>query len=430
MREGPTVVAIGAGSASFGLTVVHDVYADPVLTGATLWLVDVDRARLDRMRRVGERLEAATGRGIRLRSTDDRRDALPDADVVIVAAEVNRDPWWRLDWEIPRRHGIDHVLGENAGPGGLSHALRTIPLVAEIGRDVGRLAPDALLLNYTNPEGRVCTAFRRHLDVPIVGLCHEVQHATNRLADALDLPADRVQWRAAGLNHITWLLGAADRATGDDLTHRIRPALDRVLAGHEGFRHRLVAYLADRFGRVVATTDTHVGEYLAYAGEHLAATDFWAEQADMRTTFERLVEGVLTGSLDLDGFLRADSNEAAVAIVRAMITGERERIASAILPNDGLITGLPADCAVEVSATATATGPVGDRSDDLPPAVVALLAQEVAIQQLVAEAALCGSRDAALQALLLDPVVGSSRRAEAVLADFEAAYTGVWPVLH
>ena len=122
MREAPTIVLIGAGSTSFGLTTLHDLYADPVFTGATIRLVDLEPAPLERMAQLAAALEAATGRGVTAERHTDRVDALPGADAVVVSVEVDRVNRWLLDFEIPRRHGIDHIYGENGGPGGLSHA--------------------------------------------------------------------------------------------------------------------------------------------------------------------------------------------------------------------------------------------------------------------------------------------------------------------
>ncbi|HEX7521630.1 MAG TPA: alpha-glucosidase/alpha-galactosidase, partial [Acidimicrobiia bacterium] len=228
MREAPTIVLIGAGSTSFGLTTLHDLYADDVFTGATVWLVDLDASALQRMSDLAAALEAGTQRGITVRKATDRADALPGADAVVVSVEVDRDRRWQLDYEIPRRHGVEHVLGENAGPGGLAHALRTVPLVAGIARDVERLAPDALLINFTNPEGRICTAFRRHLDQPIIGLCHEVENARRRFSELLGRP---VECRAAGLNHLTALMAARDANTGHDVTADLHAAVDALSDG-------------------------------------------------------------------------------------------------------------------------------------------------------------------------------------------------------
>lgn len=425
MREAPTIVLIGAGSTSFGLSTLHDLYADPVFTGATIWLVDLQARPIERMQQLAGALEAATGRGITVRATTKRADALPGADAVVVSVEVDRDHRWQQDFEIPRRHGVEHVLGENAGPGGLAHALRTIPLVADIARDVERLAPDALLINFTNPEGRICTAFRRHLDQPIVGLCHEVELGCRRFSSML---GRKIECRAAGLNHLTALVDARDATTGEDLTtelHAVVAALDD--RGDETFS--FVRYLHERFGVVIATSDSHAGEYYREAVEYAAPKDFISRQTKMRKEIDEVAAAIIAGTFDLDPFWQWETSEPLGPILRAAITGNAERIASAILPNDDLVPALPSDCAVEVSAV-TANGRItGDRADDLPLAFAATLRHEVAVQQLVADAAMLGSRDAAFQALLIDPVVGSARAAEGILTDFEAAHADLWPAL-
>jgi len=425
MRDSPSIVLIGAGSTSFGLTTLHDLYADPVFAGATVWLVDLDAGALERMRDLAAALEAATQRGITVRLATDRADALPGADAVVVSVEVDRDRRWQLDFEIPRRHGVEHVLGENAGPGGLAHALRTIPLVVGIALDVERLAPDSMLINFTNPEGRICTAFRRHVDQPIIGLCHEVQIARQRFSTLLGRP---IECRAAGRNHLTALVAARDAVTGADVTADLHAAVD-ALRDEEGETYAFVRYLHDRFGVVIATSDSHAGEYYREATEHATPKDFLGRQLKMRAMIDGVRDAIVSGRMDMEPFLAWEASEPLRPLLRAAITGVPERIASAIVPNDDLVPELPADCAVEVSAVAGGKGITGDRTDDLPLAFTATLRHEVSIQQLLADAAMLGSRDAALQALLIDPVVGSSGAAEAILADFEAAHGDLWPAL-
>ena len=426
VREAPTIVLIGAGSAAFGLTTLHDLYADPVFTGATVRLVDLEPTPLERMANVAAALEAATARGITVECCRERLDALPGADAVVVSVEVDRMNRWLIDFEIPRRHGVDHLYGENGGPGGLSHALRTIPLVASIARDVERLAPDARLLNFTNPEGRICTAFRRHLDQPIVGLCHEVKKANDRFSRLL---GRRIESRAAGLNHFTFLLQAWDRDTREDITGPLNDAVDDLEDGDDE-TYAFVKHLHDRFGAVVATSDSHAGEYFRSATEYTQPPDFARRQRAMRVMIAEVIDAIIAGTFDLDPFLRWVTDDPLRPILRAAISGESERVASAIVPNDDLVPALPRESAVEVSATATAQGVVGDRSDDLPTAITGALHTEVTIQQLVADAALLGSREAALQALEIDPVVNSSRAAELILADYEVAHRDLWPALH
>ncbi len=188
-------------------------------------------------------------------------------------------------------------------------------------------------------------------------------------------------------------------------------------------------YLHDKVGVVIGTSDSHAGEYYREAVEHAAPKDFVSSQSDMRKLMDDVAGSIVAGKIDLDAFFAYETTEPLRPILRAAITGTPERIASAILPNDGLVPALPADCAVEVSAVAGADGIRGDCTDDLPLAFTATLRHEVSVQQLVADAALLGSRGAALQALLLDPVVGSSCAAEAILADYEVAHADLWPVL-
>jgi alpha-galactosidase len=426
MREAPTIVLIGAGSASFGLTMLHDLYADPVFAGSTVRLVDLEPAPLQRMANLSAALEAETSRGVTIERFTDRVDALPGADAVVVSVEVDRVNRWLTDFEIPRRYGVDHIYAENGGPGGLSHALRTVPLVAAIARDVERLAPDALFVNFTNPEGRICTAFRRHLDQPIIGLCHEVKISNDRFSKLIGRP---IETRAAGLNHFTFLLEAWDKKTGDDLTPQLHDAVDNLEDG-EGETYAFVKHLHDRFGAIVATTDSHAGEYFRSATEYTPALDIVGRQVEFRAMIDDVVDKIIAHAFDLAPFIAWTTDDALRPILRAAISGDPERIASAILPNDDLIPALPRDSAVEVSATATANGIVGDRSGDLPTAIAGALHTEVTIQQLVGDAALTGSRSAALQALEIDPVVGSAHAAEQILSDYEHAHRDLWPALH
>jgi alpha-galactosidase len=281
------------------------------------------------------------------------------------------------------------------------------------------------LVNFTNPEGRICTAFRRHLDQPVIGLCHEVKKANDRFSRLL---GRRIDTRAAGLNHFTFLLAAWDRETGEDMTQQLHDSIEQLEDG-DGETYAFVKHLHERFGAVVATSDSHAGEYFRSATEYTAPLDIAARQYAMRSMIDEVVAAILAGTFDLDPFLRWVTDDALRPILRAAISGESERVASAIIPNDDLVPALPRDSAVEVSATATADGVVGDRSEDLPTAIAGALHTEVTIQQLVADAALLGSRDAALQALELDPVVNSSRVAEQILADYEVAHRDLWPAL-
>ncbi len=191
------IVIIGAGSTSFGPTILNDLFAHADrLRGSEVWLVDVNTEALDLIARYAEKLNLAFEQPFDFHATNARGEALPGARFVIVSVAVDRIAAWQLDWQIPLRHGVRHVLGENGGPGGLSHALRNIPLLLEIARDVERLAPAAVLLNFTNPLSRLCMALDRYTRVPFVGLCHQIYEGHHLVNRALGLVAESGDWWA------------------------------------------------------------------------------------------------------------------------------------------------------------------------------------------------------------------------------------------
>src|SRR5512135_3791684 len=163
------IVLIGAGSVSFGTGTLCDLFAArEELRGSTIALVDINPASLQLMAQVAQRLNAATGEPFVIQATTDRCQALPGAQFVITSIAVKRNERWRLDFQIPLSHGVKHVLGENGGPGGVFHAMRNIPIMLDICRDIERLCPNALVINFSNPEGRLCLAATRYTSLQFV----------------------------------------------------------------------------------------------------------------------------------------------------------------------------------------------------------------------------------------------------------------------
>ncbi len=218
----PRIVFIGAGSMSFGTPTFRDLFTTPKLAGCTLALVDIDPANLERMEALARKMNAATGMGLAIESTIDRRSVLAGADFVVTSIAVERCELWKHDFEVPRRHGVRHTLGENGGPGALFFTMRTIPIVMDIVRDMEQLCPRAFLLNFSNPESRIVLAVSRHSRIRCIGLCHGIYMARDAVAAVLDRPPDDVQVLGAGMNHFQWLLEVRDRATGEDLYPDLR----------------------------------------------------------------------------------------------------------------------------------------------------------------------------------------------------------------
>jgi alpha-galactosidase len=423
------LVAIGIGSVIFGVELLRDVFRVPEFRGAELWLVDLNGDALGRMTRLAGRLNAAADWDVAVRSTPDRREALPDADFVVTSVALDRIATWRTDHALALSHGFASVLSENGGPGGLSHTLRSIPLVLDIGLDVERLSPRALMFNYTNPENRVCLALRRHTSLNVIGLCHSVAEAIDDCARLLGRQRAQIDVHAAGVNHFTWFMSIRDTRDGSDLMAEFR---QRTMAADPG-QAPLRRLLFERLGACPAIDDDHVGEYLPWAADVIGTTgyDFDAFERRGRAAVATL-EAWGSGDRPVESLLAEPSNEARVDQSAAEIMGDitahrTRRRPSFIVPNEGWIDNLPLDAVVEVPGLVQGGVPRGVPVGSLPEHVAALVRHELSIQDLAVEAAIDGSRDLALRALLVDPIVNDARAAERFLDDVLRSHRDVLP---
>jgi len=251
------VVLIGAASAAFGPALIADILTIPDVRGSTLCLVDVDADGLQLMRVLAERMNREWESGVRIEATTDRVRALPGADFVIVAVERERMKRWRMDWEIPLRHGLRQPAAENGGPGGFAHAARNIPIVLGICEDMQKLCPEAWLLNLSNPVTRLTLAASRYGRVKAIGFCHGIGIAYDTLSELLHVPTQEMDVKAAGLNHFTWVLDIR-RRTGEDLYPALRARLS-------DWPERFMPLTRDLFGLLglfPAIGDHHIAEYL------------------------------------------------------------------------------------------------------------------------------------------------------------------------
>ena len=431
------IVIIGAGSTSFGPSILGDLFshAEP-MRGSQVWLVDINSAALQMMTGYAARLNEATQGAFEMHATSERREALPQADFVIVSVAVERIATWKLDWQIPLKHGVRHVLGENGGPGGLSHAIRNIPLLLAIARDVEELAPSALLLNFTNPMSRLCLMLSKHTNVRFVGLCHQIgkgYHLVNEVLQLVDtVPGEsdavfrqrleqRIHLTAAGLNHFTFILDMRDRTTGNDLYPQFRTKVKDMPADFELMSRRLL----DTFGLFCATGDGHAGEYVGFASETLPLTGYDFDHYEQHGVAQReRVQAVADSRAPVEIRL---SGERAAQIIDA-VTHDLNQFELAVnIPNAGCVSNLPADALVEVPAQVDAHGVHGIHIGALPEGLAAMLRQQIDIQQLVVQAGVYGDRNAALQALLLDPTVHSYAQAKYMLDDLLRAHERYLP---
>ena len=192
----------------------------PELAGSTFALMDIDPARLETSRAAAQELVAAHGADATVEATLDRREALAGADYVVTSFQVGGLESTLIDFEIPKRYGLRQTIGDTLGVGGISRALRTIPVLLDVCADMEELCPDALLLQYVNPMAMLCWAVAERSAIRTVGLCHSVQHTTGELAADLGVPAEEIDAHVAGINHLAFFL-RLERG-GEDLYPALR----------------------------------------------------------------------------------------------------------------------------------------------------------------------------------------------------------------
>ena len=212
------IVLIGAGSAVFTSGLIADLIR--LDWTADVALVDIDPGALDVAYRLASKMVAATNAPITLRATTDRREVLPGATAVICTVGVGGRRAWEQDVFVPRKYGIYAPVGDTVGPGGSSRALRMIPVMVDVARDVVDLAPDALFFNYGNPMAPICRGIRKATGANVTGLCHGVVHVARHLAEKLGVRPNQLQYTAVGINHLTWFTSV--RSDGQDAMGQLR----------------------------------------------------------------------------------------------------------------------------------------------------------------------------------------------------------------
>jgi alpha-galactosidase/6-phospho-beta-glucosidase family protein len=405
------IAFVGATSQSFGMSILRDVMSCGELAGSTLTLIGRNDNKLARTAQVARLLNDRSKAELKIEFTTDRRAGLDGASFVVNATAIDRNRLWRFDFDVPRKHGIRHTLGENGGPGGLFFTLRTLPLVFDIAREMQEMCPNALLINFSNPESRIVLALGKYGPIRSIGLCHGIFLAGDDVAHVLNLPREQIDVWAAGLNHFQCLMQIRRRDTGEDLyplLHEKERDFDLTFAP-------LTRRLFRTFGRWLGCGDSHVGEYLAYGWEGgEKGYDFdWDEQC--RADFTQEVDSVLSGTLKIPDWWLTPSGERGVAVITGILHNRRRPIASAIVPNHGVIPNLADGAAVEVPVVADAAGLHPISLGPLPDAIAKLLATQVSVQELAVDAAVHASKEIALQALLIDPVVNSADAAVKIL---------------
>jgi len=401
-----TVTLVGAGSKTFTPGIMADLCRAEGLSGSTLRLYDIDPQASRMMARLGGRMVEARGAEVTLAVAETLESALEDADYVITTVAAGGLDAWRRDLEIPAKYGILQPVGDSVGPGGLSRALRVIPIVVEVAEAMERLCPGALLINYSNPMTAICYAVSANTTTPVIGLCHGILGTTGTLAGVLGVPLDEIDVLAGGVNHFTWITelkrGAED----------LYPLLEERVEAAGDPPSPLSFALWRHYGAFPSPGDRHVAEFMPFFcraghdgklpyGLFPLPIDEYMKSKDDRTARLAAVADAGEGVEDLMG----PSGEQATEIIECLATGQSRLLEAVNVPNRATIPGLPDDAVVEVPAAA---GPFGIKPFSpgaLPAGVMPFLGSRCHQVRLIADAALYGDRECARQAMLADAMV-------------------------
>lgn len=416
---------IGAGSA-FTQDIATDILLIEGIEGGTIALVDLDAERLAIARKLVEKIIEVSGKRWNVIASTDRREVIGGSQFVINQIEVGGLQTVRYEYEIPLKYGVNQCIGDTLGPGGLFKTLRTLPSWMDIIRDVEDLCPDSTILNYTNPMSAVTLLTSRVTSIPVVGLCHSIQNTSRQLAKYAGVPYEDMQWRAGGINHMSWFV---------ELTHEgkdLYPVLREKIQNPDLLKKDPVRFDAMKYlGAFVSESSGHFSEYIPYyrkrqslIDKHCStgyngATGYYADNWPIwRNENDEKIVKQLEGSLPIE---LAPSNEYAAIIIEAMLKNEPKVIYGNV-PNEGLIHNLPADGVVEVACMVDRNGVNPCRFGSLPEHLAALCRSNMAFFDLAVGAVLNNDKEMARHALMVDPLSAAVCSLDEISDMFEELY--------
>jgi alpha-galactosidase len=433
------VAFIGAGSLGFTRRLVMDVLSVPEFRDTEFRLMDIDKDRLDKVAAICKHMVKENKLPAKVVATTNRRRALEGCDYVFCVARVGGLEAFAKDIEIPLKYGVDQCVGDTLCVGGVFYAQRTIPVLLGICADMREVCPTAMLINHTNPMVMNSWAVHKYGGVRYVGLCHGVEGGAGRMAKALNVPREELDYVCAGINHQSWYIKVSHK--GQDMLPKL---LDAFIAHPQYSKEEPVRIeIMRRFGYFSTESNGHLSEYVPWFRKRKKELKRWIGPnswihgetggylRDCRETtnyFEENWRQFLEGKLPTIK-LGTRTSEHGSRIMEAMETGRAYRGHFNVWnTNAGVITNLP-ECVVECPCYVDRHGiqplPVGD----LPSQCASALYPSIAVQRLAVEAAVTGNREMVKQAVALDPLCGAVLNLEEIWAMCDEMFDALAPWL-
>ena len=409
------IAMIGAGSTVFMKNILTDILLEDPFARCEFALQDIDPKRLATSKLVAERVAEVLPVSPVITATENRREALQGADFVIVMIQVGGyKPSTVIDFDIPAKYGLKQTIADTLGIGGIMRGLRTAPVLADIGRDMQELCPDAWMLQYVNPMAINCLALSHLLpDLNYVGLCHSVQGTAADLARDLGEDLKDIDYDCAGINHVAFYTRFEKRhadGKAEDLYPRLHQLIEPRSYGPnwDGCTNHVRYEVLKRLGYFVTESSEHFAEYTPWFIKN--------SQPDLIKKFDipineyiRRCEKQLAEWDAQEADLLADTKplceksvEYAARIISSIVTGMPDVIYGNVL-NRNLIGNLPENACVEVPCDVNGAGLTPRQVDDLPAHLAGLIQTNITVQQLTVDAIVTGRKEAVYHAAMLDP---------------------------
>jgi len=406
------IVFIGAGSFHFTTALARDILTFPAFADCEIALVDIDASRLKTIKKAVDRIVEAGNYPAKVTAYTDRREALPGADGILSTVLMGGLDVFRHDLEIPLKYGVNINIGDTRGPAGIFRALRTIPLMLDICRDIEKYCPDAVFLNYTNPMAMLCRAMQAHSKVNVTGLCHSVQGTTEMLAKWIGADMKDVEYLCAGINHQAFYLDF--KWNGKDAY----PAISEAVGREDIYIQEMVRNdIFKTLGYYITESSGHNSEYCAWFRkrpdliERYNKGTGWnpgvygytiTEHEKKQSTYAEDIEKWIKEDIDIER-----GPEYAAYIFNAMFGDGTLFEFNGNVRNFGLIENLPYGCCVEVPVIASKYGLKPVRVGNLPHQLAALINTSAYSEELAVEGCMEGDPKKIFQAICFDPLTAA-----------------------
>ncbi|HGE70682.1 TPA: alpha-galactosidase [Candidatus Poribacteria bacterium] len=403
------IAIIGAGSIVFCKTLILDVLGTDGLEDSEFALMAPSTRRTPQVERFVNRVIKANNLPAKVYITTDVREAVKGADYVIATFQVGGLKGFEYDYKIPLKYGVDQCIGDTLGPGGVFRALRSIPVMLDLAKNMEELCPNAYLLNYVNPMAMVCWSLGT-TNVKFVGLCHGVQTTLDLISGYVGVPKNEIDFLCAGINHMAWFLKLSHN--GKDLYPILRERFEKPeyyvneKVRGEVFRH---------FGYFMTESTGHLAEYVPYFRKNKKALDMYCDEPGFggesgayyywcESVGERYNEQDILANESSE--LPPRSIEYGSYVIEALETGRTFKLNGNVI-NGGMITNLPANCCAEGPLYVDRTGIHKTIVGDLPPQCAALNMTNINVQGLAVQAAITGDPEHIVHACALDPLTSA-----------------------